>query len=594
MLLHPVLVTLALLAAEPAKAEPPKTDPARREGAVDWEGQVIKATGSGAPDMRSLSPAQARLGAEKAAQLDAFRNLIAQAKGIRISSDKTVGEVMAKDEVKGRVEGVVKGFKVVKKRYYSDQGVEMDVEVPLSGIAQAVLEPARGAGRGAAAAKTTDGRYTGLLVDARGLGVQPVLAPRLLDASGKVLYAAEMMGTGRAEGRGAGAVLQEPRAGDARAGARGHPAAGQGAEGAGLGPGPGGGRRPRARAALLEGPGRGPGGDRPMRNSRRAAALLLALALAPAWAAEKVPPVVTKEAEGEAAIVGGNVDRAAREAKEAALRSAVEQVAGVLVSSQSLAVNSQLVSDQVYSHSAGYVRSYEVLSQTTERGVVKVKVRAQVGTAELDRDLQAVQALVRRLQGRKLVVLLQEQTIDEKGVTTTSGVTATVLTDAFKRDGWTVIDPSFAAGKVRVSSAVALGATEAKENRHPEQGRLHPLRHGGLPRRPPGRHPGPARRAALGLPADRRLRPRRLRDLGRRAAGEGVGEAPERDVERERELARGERLQPGQGPRGGDHRRRCGRRSSSRSGPRSRAGRASWSRCRTRATSPPCSPSGSS
>ena len=200
-----------------------------------------------------------------------------------------------------------------------------------------------------------------------------------------------------------------------------------------------------------------------MRNARLAAALLVLLPLTPALAAEKLPPVVTKEAEGEAAIVGGNVDRAAREAKEAALRSAVEQVAGVVVSSQSLAVNSQLVSDQVYAHSAGYVRSYEVLSQTTERNVVKVKVRAQVGTAELDRDLQAVQALVRRLQGRKLIILIQEQTIAEKGVTTTSGVTATVLTNAFKRDGWTVIDPSFAAGKVRVSSAVALGATEAKE-----------------------------------------------------------------------------------------------------------------------------------
>lgn len=201
-----------------------------------------------------------------------------------------------------------------------------------------------------------------------------------------------------------------------------------------------------------------------MRKVRASAALLLALLFAaPARAAEKVPAVVAREAEGESAIVGGNVDRAAREAKEAALRSAVEQVAGVLVSSQSLAVNSQLVSDQVYSHSAGYVRSYEILSQTTERNVVKVKLRAQVGTAELDRDLQAVQALVRRLQGRKLVVLLQEQTIDEKGVTTTSGVTATVLTDAFKRDGWTVLDPSFAAGKVKVASAVALGATEAKE-----------------------------------------------------------------------------------------------------------------------------------
>ena len=193
MPLHPVVLMLSLLAAEPAKSDPPKTDAAKREGTVDWQGQVIKATGSGAPDMRSLSPAQARLGAEKAAQLDAFRNLISQAKGIHISSDKTVGEAMAKDEVKGRVEGVVKGFKVVKKRYYSDQGVEMDVEVPLSGIAQAVLD-ASATPVEAVAVKATEGRHSGLLVDARGLGVQPVLAPRILDASGKVLYSAEMMG----------------------------------------------------------------------------------------------------------------------------------------------------------------------------------------------------------------------------------------------------------------------------------------------------------------------------------------------------------------------------------------------------------------
>jgi hypothetical protein len=195
----------------------------------------------------------------------------------------------------------------------------------------------------------------------------------------------------------------------------------------------------------------------------RSAFTLLVLGAAVALSAEKLPEVVTREASGEAAVVGGNVDRAAREAKEAALREAVEQVAGVIISSQTLSANSQLISDQVFSHSAGYVRSYQVLSQTQDKGVVKVTVRAEVGTKELDRDLQAVQALVHRLAGRRLVILLQEQTIDEKGVTVTSGVTATVLTEAFKRDGWTLVDPSFAAGKVRLSSAVALGAVEAKE-----------------------------------------------------------------------------------------------------------------------------------
>jgi hypothetical protein len=83
--------------------------------------------------------------------------------------------------------------------------------------------------------------------------------------------------------------------------------------------------------------------------------VVLALS-ASARAADKLPPVVTQDAEGEAAIVGGNVDRASREAKEAALRSAVEQVAGVLISSRP-GGEQPVVSDQVYSHSAGYVQA---------------------------------------------------------------------------------------------------------------------------------------------------------------------------------------------------------------------------------------------
>jgi hypothetical protein len=188
----PVLLTLALLAAGADKPDSAKHEGAKREAtaAVDWQEQVLKATGSGAPDMRSLSPAQARLGAENAAKLDALRNLIAQAKGLHISAERTVGDAMAKDEVRGRVEGVVRDYRVVKKRYFSDQGVEMDVEVPLSGIAQAVLPPPEPA---SALARGRESRHTGLVVDARSLGVQPALAPRLLDASGTVLYAPEMM-----------------------------------------------------------------------------------------------------------------------------------------------------------------------------------------------------------------------------------------------------------------------------------------------------------------------------------------------------------------------------------------------------------------
>ncbi|HEX4622332.1 MAG TPA: hypothetical protein VH208_12260 [Myxococcaceae bacterium] len=177
---------LAISASAVAEGKGEKKDAAAAAG-VNWDGQVLKATGSGAPDMKASSPAQARLGAERAAQLDALRNLLAQVKGIQVSGGKTVGDQMAaKDELKGKVEGAVKGFKVVKKRYFADNGVEIDVEVPLAALTEVVDD----GGDSKTAAIHSEGaeKNTGLVVDARGLDVKPALAPRLLDESGKALY----------------------------------------------------------------------------------------------------------------------------------------------------------------------------------------------------------------------------------------------------------------------------------------------------------------------------------------------------------------------------------------------------------------------
>ncbi|MFZ5467989.1 MAG: flagellar assembly protein T N-terminal domain-containing protein [Myxococcota bacterium] len=194
---------------------------------------------------------------------------------------------------------------------------------------------------------------------------------------------------------------------------------------------------------------------------------VLAAALVLAVSAVAAPEYITKESIGEAAIVDGNEERAEREAKERALRNAVEEVAGVLVSADTLTQNSQLLSDRIFAHSAGYVRKYDVVSKKKDKGVVLVTVKAEVGTAQLDKDLQAVQALIKRLGQRKLVLLLQEQTIHstpkgESQIISTS-VAATVLTELFKKDGWTVIDPSFAAGKLKVASGVSMTGADAKE-----------------------------------------------------------------------------------------------------------------------------------
>lgn len=175
-------------AAPPAAAVPARGSQA--PATVNWEGQVVRATGSGAPNLTAATPAQARLGAEKAAQMDAFRNLLSQVKGIQVSAGKTVGDEMERDEVRGKVEGLIRGYKIVAKRYYSDNGVEMDVEVPLAALTEALLP----APAGAAAVKAEgEKKNTGLVIDARKVSVTPALAPKVLDDAGKVLYSVDFL-----------------------------------------------------------------------------------------------------------------------------------------------------------------------------------------------------------------------------------------------------------------------------------------------------------------------------------------------------------------------------------------------------------------
>jgi len=202
--LVPVAALSLALAPLLAAAEP---------GTVDWQRKVVRCSGAGAPNLRDAqgNVAVARIGAERAAKLDAIRNCMEAVKGVRIQGSETVGGAIAGDPaLRARVEGVVKGFKVVDKpRYFSDGGVEMDVEVPLDGVAEAVLPPAR---EGAAAAAAAPGDETGLLVDAAGTGVVPALAPRLLDEQLGEVYGAASLGAAARHKTGPAAYARDAAA----------------------------------------------------------------------------------------------------------------------------------------------------------------------------------------------------------------------------------------------------------------------------------------------------------------------------------------------------------------------------------------------
>ncbi len=158
-------------------------------GGVDWERQVLRVTGHGPPDVKATNASQARLGAERSAKENALEGLREQVKGLPLRADRTVGEELTREETRRAVDTVLRGHTVLHKRYFSDGGVQMDVEVPLGGLTSVLVAP-EPAAPSTGAKKEAAGGHTGVVVDARKLGMKPVLAPRLLDARGQRVYSA--------------------------------------------------------------------------------------------------------------------------------------------------------------------------------------------------------------------------------------------------------------------------------------------------------------------------------------------------------------------------------------------------------------------
>lgn len=101
-------------------------------------------------------------------------------------------------------------------------------------------------------------------------------------------------------------------------------------------------------------------------------------------------------ATGLAVVSAGDVAAAFEGARQAALREAVEEGVGVLISSTTRMQYFQVIDDQILSGTRGYVRSYTVVERAAEQGgsACRVTVDAVVDLGQLDRDLDALHLAV--------------------------------------------------------------------------------------------------------------------------------------------------------------------------------------------------------
>jgi hypothetical protein len=134
-----LFLLLAALFAVPGNACPETVRPSdaiepMAAGSINWTNGEIFASGIGAPPAQPVNPAQARAMAERAAFVVAIRNLLETVKGVRVDAETVVENLLTKsDVIRTRVDGIVKGARIIKIETLSDGSVELTVSMPMKG-----------------------------------------------------------------------------------------------------------------------------------------------------------------------------------------------------------------------------------------------------------------------------------------------------------------------------------------------------------------------------------------------------------------------------------------------------------------------------
>lgn len=194
-----VLLCVSATSAQLAGRVGDVIEPMGSNGSVDWTAGLVTATGLGAPPPHAVNPAQARAMAKRAAYIVATRNLLEVVKGVRVDSATLVENFMVtSDVIKTEVSGFVKGAQIMQEKAHPDGSVEVLVGVRLSGDMASTLLP-KETGGGVPLPVIPDqpssgSVFTGLIVDARGTGVRPAMAPKIRNEEGREVYGSAFVG----------------------------------------------------------------------------------------------------------------------------------------------------------------------------------------------------------------------------------------------------------------------------------------------------------------------------------------------------------------------------------------------------------------
>lgn len=125
----------------------------------------------------------------------------------------------------------------------------------------------------------------------------------------------------------------------------------------------------------------------------------------------------TVRVEGLGLIVNGDKSTGFEQAKRAALRQAVEEGVGVLISSQTRVQNFAIIQDDILSRTDGYIKEYRITEHgPSDETTYQVEIEAVVGLGDLHESLDALDLLIESVENPVIICLGRERLRGENGL----------------------------------------------------------------------------------------------------------------------------------------------------------------------------------
>mgnify|MGYP001294673103 CR=1 FL=1 len=180
----------------------------------------------------------------------------------------------------------------------------------------------------------------------------------------------------------------------------------------------------------------------------------VAMAFSLSYAQDELREITT---DGTASVLNNDKAMARDVAIQDALRNAVEQVTGAVVSSSTVVENAMTVEDNIYAKAKGYVKAYSVLSEgEADNGMTyNVKIKAQVRAGAIKEDIGDI---LRGAGNPRLMVLITEQNIGQtqySGLDVNLNVAENAIMESMRNKGFEFVDQETIERNMRKDKALA-------------------------------------------------------------------------------------------------------------------------------------------